>query len=83
MANDFNWNNRDLCYYGKGQYTCHADLKRYRHLLSNLLFNIYYAHFFKSVNDSWQILKLYALHIHRARAPTVKGMVHLYNQPGI
>ena len=86
MANDFNWNDRDIYYNGKGQRTDRADdLKRYHHFLSNLLFNIYYSCFFKPVNGSWRILKLHALHIHRARAPTcnVKGMVPLNKQPGI
>jgi len=70
MTNDSYWNNHDIYCYRKGQHTGHTDPARYRYFLSNLLFNIYYAHFFKSVNDSWWILKLYALHIHRARAPT-------------
>jgi hypothetical protein len=70
MANDFNGNNHEIYYYRNGQHSGHADLKRYHHFLFNLLFNIYYSHFFKSVNDSWRILKLYALHFHRARAPT-------------
>jgi hypothetical protein len=70
MANDPSRGSHDIYYNSKRLYKGKTDFGRFRHFLSNLLFNVYAPYFFKTLNGSWARLKLFALHIHRARAPT-------------
>jgi len=70
MANDPFGGNHGRYSNSINLHACNTDFGRYRYRLSNLLFNLYASYFFKSLNGSWARLKLFALHSHRARAPT-------------
>jgi hypothetical protein len=72
MTRNSTWSNHDIYYKNIGKNSDHTILARYQHFLSNFLFNVYHAYFFKSFNVSWRRLQLHALHSHRARSPTVK-----------
>ena len=70
MANVPFCGNHSIYYNSINLHAYNTDLGRYKYRQSNLLFNLYASYFFKSLNGSWGRLKLFALHIHRARSPT-------------
>jgi hypothetical protein len=72
MANNSTWRYLAIYYNNKSLHAGAVIFGRSLYRFSNLLFNINFSCFSKPVNGSWGILKLHALHVHRARSPTVQ-----------
>lgn len=54
-----------------GLHVCRTDKDRFHYRGSNFLFYTICS-FFKPHREHWRIVKLYALHNHRPRSPTVE-----------
>jgi hypothetical protein len=52
-----------------GLHVWSTDINRFHYRVSNFL--LYISSLFKPFREPWRNVKLYALHVHRARAPTV------------
>ena len=59
-----------LYLYTIGLHVWSTDINRFHYRVSNFLF--YITSLFKHFRAPWRVEKLRALHIHRARSPTVK-----------